>query len=104
MEGRTTIMIAHRLSTIRSADRILVLHDGQLVEHGTHKSLVARRGMYRQLWQAQNRRRERAEATKEAAAVASGKAPSARSNAGGTAAKTRSAEAETRRRAPAKSE
>jgi ABC-type multidrug transport system fused ATPase/permease subunit len=68
MVGRTTIMIAHRLSTIRAVDRILVIHDGELVEQGTHKSLVARRGLYRQLWQAQTRRRERVEAAKEAVA------------------------------------
>ncbi len=62
MQGRTTIMIAHRLSTIRSVDRILVLSDGQLTEQGTHKSLVARQGLYHQLWQAQTRRRTRAHA------------------------------------------
>ena len=69
MVGRTTIMIAHRLSTIRAVDRILVIHDGELVEQGTHKSLVARRGLYRQLWQAQTRRRERVQAKAAVAEV-----------------------------------
>jgi ATP-binding cassette subfamily B protein len=68
MQGRTTIMIAHRLSTIRSVDRILVLNDGELVEQGTHKSLVARHGLYRQLWQAQTRHRQRVQAAREAMA------------------------------------
>jgi ATP-binding cassette, subfamily B, putative efflux pump len=47
--GRTTFVIAHRLSTIRSADQILVLEDGQIVERGTHAELLARGGRYRQL-------------------------------------------------------
>jgi ATP-binding cassette, subfamily B, bacterial len=47
--GRTTFVIAHRLSTIRHADLVLVLDDGQLVERGTHKQLMARHGLYRQL-------------------------------------------------------
>jgi len=40
MIGRTSIVIAHRLSTIRDADKIVVLHQGQIVEEGTHKELV----------------------------------------------------------------
>ena len=71
MEGRTTIMIAHRLSTIRSVDRILVLNEGELVQHGTHKSLVARPGLYRQLWHAQTKARQRVQAGHPA--VADGK-------------------------------
>jgi subfamily B ATP-binding cassette protein MsbA len=47
--GRTTFVIAHRLSTIRSADRILVLEHGQIVESGTHQELIALNGRYRQL-------------------------------------------------------
>lgn len=48
-QGRTTFVIAHRLSTIRSADQILVLEQGQIVEHGTHQQLMARGGRYREL-------------------------------------------------------
>jgi ABC-type multidrug transport system fused ATPase/permease subunit len=47
--GRTTFVIAHRLSTIRSADQILVLEGGEIVERGTHGDLMARHGRYRQL-------------------------------------------------------
>lgn len=50
MKKRTTIVIAHRLSTIRKLDRILVIKDGQIVEDGTHKELLARNGLYAELW------------------------------------------------------
>ena len=46
MEGRTSIVIAHRLSTIREADRIIVLHHGELIESGTHAELIALDGLY----------------------------------------------------------
>ena len=46
-------MIAHRLSTIRSADQILVLEGGEIVERGTHAELLARQGRYRQLYDKQ---------------------------------------------------
>jgi len=59
MVGRTTFMVAHRLSTIRNADKILVLHKGELVEHGTHDELLAAGGLYRQLHDMQTRRVER---------------------------------------------
>ncbi len=49
MRGRTAIVVAHRLSTARQADRIVVLHQGRLVESGTHGQLMARRGMYYRL-------------------------------------------------------
>jgi subfamily B ATP-binding cassette protein MsbA len=48
-KGRTTFVIAHRLSTIRSADQILVMEHGQIVEHGTHRELIALDGRYKQL-------------------------------------------------------
>lgn len=53
LEGRTTIAIAHRLSTIVDAEEILVLHHGQVVERGTHDSLLERRGLYERLWRLQ---------------------------------------------------
>jgi subfamily B ATP-binding cassette protein MsbA len=48
-EGRTTFVIAHRLSTIRSADQILVVEGGQIVERGTHEELMTKEGRYREL-------------------------------------------------------
>jgi len=52
-QGRTTFVIAHRLSTIRSADQILVLEGGEIVERGTHEDLLAAGGRYRQLYDKQ---------------------------------------------------
>jgi subfamily B ATP-binding cassette protein MsbA len=51
--GRTTFVIAHRLSTIRSADQILVLEGGEIVERGSHEELIALGGRYRQLYDKQ---------------------------------------------------
>jgi ABC-type multidrug transport system fused ATPase/permease subunit len=53
MVDRTTVVIAHRLSTIREADRILVLDDGRIVQEGTHSTLTAQPGLYRDLYQQQ---------------------------------------------------
>jgi len=49
MEGRTTIFISHRVSTVRNADKIAVLHDGQIVEYGTHEELITTNGYYTDL-------------------------------------------------------
>ncbi len=54
-QGRTTFVIAHRLSTIQSADQILVLEQGEIVERGTHEELLAKNGRYRQLYDKQYR-------------------------------------------------
>jgi ATP-binding cassette subfamily B protein len=53
MAGRTSIVVAHRLSTILNADEILVLHHGVIRERGTHRSLLAKRGLYERLYQLQ---------------------------------------------------
>ena len=53
MKHRTTISIAHRLSTIRNADEIYVLHEGRIVEHGSHKELLAHNGYYKRLTELQ---------------------------------------------------
>jgi len=54
-QGRTTFVIAHRLSTIRSADQIIVVESGEIVEMGDHDELVARNGRYKQLYDKQYR-------------------------------------------------
>lgn len=50
LEGRTSFIIAHRLSTIRSADRILVIDNGRIIEEGTHRQLIRRKGYYYRLY------------------------------------------------------
>lgn len=50
LAGRTSFIIAHRLSTIRTADRILVIHDGKILEEGNHRSLLAKKGEYYRLY------------------------------------------------------
>jgi ABC-type multidrug transport system fused ATPase/permease subunit len=55
-EGRTSFVIAHRLSTIRSADQILVLEGGEIVERGTHRELIALNGRYRAMFDMQAQR------------------------------------------------
>ena len=58
MSGRTTIAIAHRLSTVRDMDTILVFHKGRLREQGSHRQLLAERGLYHKLYQLQYRDQE----------------------------------------------
>ena len=53
MEGHTSFIVAHRLSTIREADVILVMRDGQIVEQGNHKTLLAKNGFYAKLYNSQ---------------------------------------------------
>ena len=53
MQGRTTFVIAHRLSTVESADRILVMQDGKIIESGSHKELIAQEGHYAYLYNIQ---------------------------------------------------
>ena len=70
MKGRTTFVIAHRLSTVRQADIILVLKEGEIVERGTHDELMARRGIYRDIYELQLR--PQAEILLDAAAAGDG--------------------------------
>jgi ABC-type multidrug transport system fused ATPase/permease subunit len=56
--GRTSIVIAHRLSTVQNADKILVMHKGELREMGTHQELLAKRGIYYKLYQLQYKDQE----------------------------------------------
>lgn len=60
-KGRTTIAIAHRLSTIQDAELILVLHQGEIVERGTHQELLAKRGLYHKMYLLQNGTPEKVE-------------------------------------------
>ena len=62
LEGRTSFVIAHRLSTIRSADQVLVIDGGEIIERGTHESLLAAHGFYYDLYMSQFRRQAAGEA------------------------------------------
>ena len=53
MQGRTTFSVAHRLSTIESADTILVMKDGKVIEMGSHKELLEKKGFYHELYRSQ---------------------------------------------------
>ena len=53
MEGRTSFIVAHRLSTIKNADVILVMKDGHIIEQGSHKELLAKKGFYAELYNSQ---------------------------------------------------
>ena len=66
MKGRTSIVIAHRLSTILKADNILVVKDGVIAEHGSHDELLAKEGVYRELYETQFRKVLEYEQEKEA--------------------------------------
>ncbi|MFK7903233.1 MAG: ABC transporter ATP-binding protein/permease [Nitratireductor sp.] len=63
-KNRTTLVIAHRLSTVVSADEIIVLKAGEIVERGTHKKLLAKKGLYDEMW---NRQREATKAEEQLA-------------------------------------
>jgi ATP-binding cassette subfamily B multidrug efflux pump len=54
MQGKTVVAIAHRLSTIAAMDRLIVLDDGQIIEEGNHKKLLAKKGLYASLWSHQS--------------------------------------------------
>ena len=53
MEGRTSFVIAHRLKTIENADRILVIHGGEIIEYGSHQELLQKKGFYFEMYESQ---------------------------------------------------
>jgi ATP-binding cassette subfamily B protein len=72
VEGRTSLIIAHRLSTVQRADKIIVMHKGQVREMGTHQQLLAQRGIYFKLYQLQYKDQELSVARAPATANADG--------------------------------
>ena len=70
LQGRTSIVIAHRLSTIRNADKVVVLDEGEIVERGTHSTLMAQQGRYYDLYMSQFRREEQMEADRTGVSIA----------------------------------
>ena len=58
MEGRTTFVIANRLSTVHSADKILVMNEGEIIEQGNHQELLNLNGKYKQIYDLQLRPQE----------------------------------------------
>ncbi len=69
-QGRTTIAIAHRLSTVADADRILVLDHGELCESGSHAELLAKRGLYADMWMQQAQEKQSSDGAKDAVEAA----------------------------------
>ena len=67
LKNRTALIIAHRLSTIKHADRILVIHRGEIWEEGSHEELLAKSGLYARLYDLQYRFSDRADETAESA-------------------------------------
>ncbi len=58
LKDRTSLIIAHRLSTIRNCDKIIVIHNGKIVETGTHEELIDKKGLYAKLWELQIKEKE----------------------------------------------
>lgn len=72
MRNRTTFVIAQRLSTVKNADQIIVLDNGEIVERGTHQTLLQRDGIYRQIYELQFRKQEQPAASLAAQVIAEG--------------------------------
>jgi len=69
LKNRTALIVAHRLSTIKHADRILVIHKGEIWEEGNHDALLAKGGLYARLYDLQYRFQESGGVGRESAAV-----------------------------------